>query len=54
MPYFDRSPDAEYKDWNEQLVGYKRSEMPIQRLMKRGREGAHHQSLWTGMNKIST
>ena len=35
IKYIDRSPDEQYKDWNEQLVAQKGNCNPIQRLMKR-------------------
>ena len=36
VDYIDRSPDAKYKDWNEQLAAVKQRSKPMQRLMLNG------------------
>lgn len=41
IPYIDRPPNPKFKDWNDQLIDYKLHSKPIQRLMKRGKNGNH-------------
>ena len=36
IDYIERSPDEDYQDWNEMLIGEKKHSRPIQRLMERG------------------
>jgi len=52
IAYIDCSPDAKFKDWNEQLSAVKRRSVPVGRLLARGIANGHNKCANTPIKTI--